>query len=463
MKVAIVRYIRNADNYFFDLFDATIAGTLRAAGHEAVVVERILTPGFDEAEVEEGLLTFLRSFRPMVVFLSYLPSVDLPARITQATGAAIGAYGSREMLDIPGLDCVFPEPDPLSCLEFVEAMAGRGVELDRITGISLRLEDGEVHTSRKRLHPIHEIFTRGQIDYSSFFRLGPGRPAQVRKHIAGDWGCPYRNLNPRRANGSTLYPSYVPKGGCTFCTRPRSYRLPWELKQEILAVQMDKVLEAFPDVSQLILIDENALSFVDDYARFLLTRPLEGVEILISGRLDHVERYHERLEAALEVLAGRNKLCLYQFGIENLSDSALERYNKGLSFPDIARALNFIRELSARHSNLGIEPSFGFILFDPWTTPAELRENVERAREIGLDDFRSNAPFTSLRLAPEMWLYWKARQEGLLTGHVDDNDFGYAVNSGWRFKHPETEAIFHALMSRRGEAEPWDLLSSVLG
>lgn len=471
MRVAIARYIRNRDNYFFDLFDATSAGTLRAAGHDVGVIERILAPGFDEGEVLDGMIAFLREYGPALVFLSYLPSVDLPSKVKEATGSRIAAFGSRLMLEVPGLDFVLAEPDPLSCLELVEALEGTR---DFSSVGALTWKDGEgIHSSGAPLHPMLEIFTRGAVDYTSFLRLGPGRNRELRKHIAGDWGCAYRNFQPGAGaclskaaleRGAQRYPcpDFVPKGGCTFCTRPATHPLPWDLKREILAVQLDKVLEAFPNLSKLILIDENALSFVDQFAQFLLTRPMDNVQILVSGRLDHVSRHAERLEKALETLAGRNVLRLYQFGIENLSDRVLERYNKGLTFSDIAETLAQIKELCSRHVNLGVEPSFGFILFDPWTTPGELRENVERAPLVDLDYFRANAPFTSLRLYPEAPLYWKARAEGLLTGTVNDNDFGYAVNSGWRFKYPETESIYHALINRQGEAEPWKLLQDIL-
>ena len=184
--------------------------------------------------------------------------------------------------------------------------------------------------------------------------------------------------------------------------------------------------------------------------------------MLISGRLDHLERHRHRLEEALKTLRESNTLRLYQFGIENLSDDVLLRYNKGIVFGDIEAALHLIDELDEKHANLAVERSFGFILFDPWTSLEELRTNVRRALRLGLDRYRGQAPFTSLRLLPEMALYWRARAEGLLTGDVRDNVFGYSVDSGWHFRHQAVAEVYAEALRRRGQSPPWQLLGEVL-
>ena len=461
MRIAIARYIRCPDNYFFDLFDAVAAGTLSDAGHTAVVVERVLSDSLQEEDLLEGMISFLDDFAPDLVFLPYLPTQELARRVKQCTAAQITVFGSRIMLESRWVDFVIAEPDPLACLELVEALSSER-EFGTVAALSWQV-DGETITSEKPLHPMEEIFKRGRIDYDAFFRLGPHRPYEVRKHIAGDWGCTYRNAAPDNGAGSIPgCPSFAATGGCTFCSRPRSNVLPWEAKEKILGYQLDEVLAAFPALNKLIVIDEYALSFVDELARLVSSRPLQGVEILVSGRLDHVERHRHRLEFALELLEGRNSLRLYQFGIENFSDSVLRRYNKGMDYAGIRAACRLILDMVDRFDNLGIERSFGLILFDPWTTVDELRENVERAREIDLPRFRDQAPFTSLRLHPEVPLYWKARQDGLLTGHIDDDSFGYSVNSGWSFQHPDTAAVWRELANRRGSKEPWPLLEEIL-
>jgi hypothetical protein len=421
----------------------------------------MVADGFDEAELIEGLVSCLEEFRPALVFLPYLPTELLARRIREQTGAWVAAFGSMLMLNSPYVDYVLQEPDPLACLELVQALGGKR-KLDTVAGLS-RQEGKELVRTAVPLHTIDEIFTEGTIDYSAFFRMGPGAPPEIRKHIAGDWGCAYRNSSFDPESGvEGLLPEYAPRGGCTFCTRPCSAPLEWDRKRELLGMQLDTVLAAFPSVSKLMVVDEMALSYADDLALLIQSRPTRGIDLLISGRLPHVQRYEDKLVAALETLKGTNRIRLYQFGIENLSDSALRRFNKGLTFHQIRSACQRIFELGAKHDNLLVEESFGFIMFDPWTTVEELRENVARFSEVGLPHLRSSAPFTAIRLFPEAALYWRALKEGLLTGQMDESEFGYSVNSGWQFKHDDTEEVYDYLQANKGQRDGWHLLQSAL-
>jgi len=460
MKVAIARYVRNPDSYFFDLFDAAAAGVLQQAGHQVTVVERMPAPGFAEEELIQGLTDYLTGFGPELVFLSYLPSASFATRVREATGAVVATFGSRLLLEVPEVDYVISEPDPLACLELAEVVAGER-NPSRVASLSWRDGD-EVRCSGVPLHNMFEIFTAAPLAYDLFVRLGPGVPVESRKHIAGDWGCVYRRSPLPAAEWSKGIPTHVFGGGCTFCSRPGSAPLDWDLKEHVLGKQLDQVLAAFPDLSKLIVIDEQALSYADRLARLLHPRPLDGVSVLLSGRLDHLVRHREKLEEALDILHRKCSVSLYQFGLENLSDSTLVRFNKGLKYDDIRNSLKIMDELSATHANLEVERSFGFILFDPWTTVDELRENVERSREIGLDRYRGRAAMTSVRLLPEMPMYWQARAEGLVDDHLQASDFGYSVNSGWRFKDKEVARIHRELTTHGGSEDSWSLLERIL-
>ena len=517
MRVAIARYIRSPDNYFFDLFDAAAAGALKAAGHDALVVERICGPGFDEAEMMSGLARKLSDFDAQLVILPYLPSGELARVVKAATRARIAAVGSSVLLDCPHVDWVLQEMDPLACVELAEVAEGRREAAD-VAGLTWRADDrggqtgqaeahpqrppspagqaeahpqrppspagqAEAHPQRppspaghaeadlalgrlrrgpSGLHSVVQIFGECPIDYSAFLRMGPGRPPEVRKHIAGDWGCPYRTARLSDAwRAGLALPESAWQGGCTFCTRPGTDAVLPEIKVELMGRQLDAVLEAFPDVRKLIVIDENALSYVDQVARLFASRPTEGVDLLVSGRIPHVQQHRDKLESALALLADRSTLRLYQFGIENLSDSVLQRYNKGMTYSDISAGIWQIRQLQQQWPNLGVEQSFGFILFDPWTTVAELKENAARAASLALDLFRGSAAATSLRLYPELPLYWKAVHDGLITQRLTADDFGYSAGSGWRFREPATERIFNRVRSGTGK-QGWAALKDAL-
>ena len=433
---------------------------MQQAGHEVTVVERMPAKGFDETEIVDGLLEYLSGFKPELLFASYLPSASFADKLKEATGATLVAFGSRLLLEIPAVDFVIAEPDPLACLELTEARTGKRSLAD-VAALSWR-QEGEVRCSGVGLHNMFDIFSAAPLAYDAFVRLGPGVPVESRKHIAGDWGCVYRTAGLPESEWTRHIPGYAFGSGCTFCSRPASASLDWDLKEYILGKQLDQVLAAFPNMSKLIVIDEYALSYVDRLARLLLPRPLDGSSVLISGRLDHLVRHREKLASALEDLRQKCTLSLYQFGVENLADNALKRFNKGMRYQDIRAALRLVDELCANHANLEVERSFGFILFDPWTTIAELRENVVRAGEIGLDRYRGQAPFTAVRLLPEMPMYWRARAEGLLSEDLRASDFGYSVNSGWHFRHEEVARVHDELMTRRGAGPPWTSLKEIL-
>ena len=143
MKVAIARYVRNPDSYFFDLFDAAAAGVLQQAGHQVTVVERMPAPGFAEEELIQGLTDYLTGFGPELVFLSYLPSASFATRVREATGAVVATFGSRLLLEVPEVDYVISEPDPLACLELAEVVAGER-NPSRVASLSWRDGDGRV-------------------------------------------------------------------------------------------------------------------------------------------------------------------------------------------------------------------------------------------------------------------------------------------------------------------------------
>ncbi len=460
MNVVIARYVRNPDNYFFDLFDVTAAALLRQTGHNADVVEVMALDRKGNGVSPDLLVEAMRPFSPDVVFLPYLPQRELAVVIAEELSPQIVAFGSRLLLEIPEVSFVLPEVDPLACAQLVENLASHG-ELGGIPGLCFR-DQGNVGVNPGPVHSVKEIFEAALPDYSTLKSYGPGKPVEVRKHVAGDWGCPYRHTLATGVDFGSSEPSVL-SGGCTFCSRPYPDGTPVGQKCDVIESQLRVLLPAFPLMRKLILIDEMGLAYVDRVAGILDELGVWDLQLLVSGRLDHLSRYQENLFRALEILKPRNAgIRLYQFGIENLSDSVLVRYNKGISYDGIRTGIGRISEWTSRSSNLTVEPSFGFILFDPWTTPDELWENVERRVESQLDKVRGQAVFTHLRLQPEIPLFWQARADGLLDESVADSAFGYSANAGWRFADPRVGRVYEELNARRGEEPPWVLLRGAL-
>lgn len=455
MQITIVRYIRNPDNYFFDIFDAASSALLGNRGHDVQVVERVLAPGFDEQDLLDGLVEYVGQLRPDLIWLSYVPFPELVRRLKERTNAPVVAVGSRLLLETCPLDLVLPEPDPLALVEIAASLESDGFLV--ASGASGRVWDG-------RLHSVAEIFLGAEPDYSRFVRLGPGRPVELRKHIAGEWGCPAKGTSGMGFGSVVPMERRSPDSqvGCTFCTRPPWSGTPWDVKELVLGRQLDAVLAEFPKMSKLIVIDDHILGHIDKLMRLWISRPTGGIDLLVSGRLDQLISNRHIIESALELLGDRAQMRLYQFGIENLSDSALQRLGKGMTYETVVRAVRLIDSMLERHPNLAVEPSFGFIMFDPWTTIDELKENCIRAPLLRLHRFRPGAVMTSLRLTPETPLWLKAKHDGLLLNEPPESGFGYSAHNRWRFLDPNVQAIHNRLV-KDNPKDPWNALNALLG
>lgn len=115
-------------------------------------------------------------------------------------------------------------------------------------------------------------------------------------------------------------------------------------------------------------------------------------------------------------------------GIESLSDSQLQRYQKDVTVAQVREAMRFLDEL-------GISSAAGFIAFDPFVTVRELAENFENLRATGI--YRAvNTPIKVLRLQKKTLLATRARQAGLITGETP-NRMSYT----YRYAEPEVARL----------------------
>jgi len=99
--------------------------------------------------------------------------------------------------------------------------------------------------------------------------------------------------------------------------------------------------------------------FIDD-----LVSAGMGIRFAIDCRVDDVISYpdlFERMKAA-----GLYKVFM---GIESISATALDTYNKGYGRPEVVRAMAFLRSM-----DISVSP--GFIPFDPYLTLEETAENL---------------------------------------------------------------------------------------
>ena len=134
----------------------------------------------------------------------------------------------------------------------------------------------------------------------------------------------------------------------------------------------------------------------------------------IECRADEVEE--DTLSALKE--AGLTRVFM---GLESGVQRQLDTFNKHLTVEQNRRAVEIVRRV-------GIGLHCGFIMYDPYTTPDELLENMRFLKEMKLDV--RNVPISNVTLYPGAPLVEKVRADGLLIEK--------GMELSYRFRDPQT-------------------------
>ena len=279
-------------------------------------------------------------------------------------------------------------------------------------------------------------------------------------------GCPYRGRreDPAVLDGVALPPE-LPRAGCTFCERPAPARIAVEARVDLALAQAGALAEQRPEIRRLQLVDEALLGYIDRLAAAITASDLPPRDWLFTARPDWWLERRERVEAALTAFAGTgHRLALFCLGVESLSAHELARYNKGYTPRVALSALALVDTLAERHAAFAVEPSFGFVLWNPWTTLDDLAANVKRLRAVDFTRYRQGVLHSRLRLYPEIPLYWKARADGLLSeGAYRDGglDWGYG-DLDWRFADPAVGRVYRQMTASRLAGDDLDGLARLV-
>ena len=440
------------DHYFFDTLNVLYAGDLRRAGHEARVFEHNLY-GADDPEASLGRLrAHLDELGAEVLLFDRLHDAEILGILRSDAVIGVGVLHQRSAVRLPGVDFALPWMDREPVVGAVDALAAQGLAgAGDVPGVTVAA--GERPFAHKP--SVVRLFDESVLAYDLLETVRPSpAPGPLRKHVFGNLGCPYRNAPNRTGflEGIEL-PEDVTARGCTFCERPDYDRIRPPVALRLIDGQLGQVRDAWPGLEQLIVVDEYALRYVDDLADLLIDRGLTDVEVFLSARVDWVLKFEARLEQALVRIDGRFGLVMYLVGAESFSPFELWRFNKGVTVQTMARSFEVLERLRARYEAFRCEPSFGFILFTPWTTPLDLYLNRLYLERLGFERFREAAALTRLRLYPDHALYWRAKEDGLLLdeggGGADASDrYGYEAEVPWRFARPETQAIYERVFAQ---------------
>jgi radical SAM superfamily enzyme YgiQ (UPF0313 family) len=263
-------------------------------------------------------------------------------------------------------------------------------------------------------------------------------------------------LRKALAGGSraTIYSSRGCYGHCSFCSISAFYGLSPGQKWRAMSAEptVDEVERLVKDygAANVFFTDDNFIGpgragreRAAAVAEEVLSRGLK-VALNISIRANDVDR------PVLELLkrAGLRQVFI---GVESGAQSALDRYQKGVTVEQNREALRTLIDL-------GLEPVLGFIIFDPYSTLSEIAASMEFLGDAQLARVKLNARLDArnrLEAYEGTPIVDRLREEGRLSG--DYVDYHYS------FRDPLVGLLHWVLSSARSLTAPVRALSWRLG
>lgn len=450
--LAILSFHSHSDRSFLDDRElALLSGELREAGIANDLVLVVLTPQVEQGEgdVEERLAERLSTHDPIVYERVWSPAVIERLRDRLPGKTFIGLRGEHIMLESTPADVFCNGAARQILVPLVEWLRG-GRELPP-TGVLLRRQrDGGSGHEWVEPEPSEESPAR-QAGYAPNLRpviVNPeSLPASRTFSVTGNAGCPYQQdarENPLYA-GADIPQRYG--RGCAFCTTGNHYegRPNAETTASVLE-QIRYVRQHAPELDLLVLKDQNPFGYLTEVVEQCADEGLSGFTLLLETRAEWFLRNGERFERALEVARRIGvRMAPFLVGIENFSQPELDRFNKGI---DAELNIEFIEALWRWKEQYGDafdlgHAAFGFILFSPWTTMADLAANFAGIKRTRFDRLRGSILLARARLYPDTALYYLARRDGLLVeefaSEADNASrrYGYYPSHPWRHVHAD--------------------------
>jgi radical SAM superfamily enzyme YgiQ (UPF0313 family) len=234
---------------------------------------------------------------------------------------------------------------------------------------------------------------------------------------------------------------------CAFCERRYFFGCGRRIEKEVSQVLEEIFLLSRKGQTLIDFVDEDLIGKNPEGARKLAERVCgmkkrgelpESLSLMFSISVRAVyssdlslERNAEKHQV-LELLkrAGLNRCFI---GVESGSPTQLARYGKKHTVAEAKTALRILREI-------GIVPELGFIMFDPWVTKSELRENLDFLAATGSIGNVSN-PFHQLRSQINTSICERMAEKGLLKKESYDPNW---LTFEWEYQFPQISEIVRA-------------------
>ncbi|MEV4915843.1 radical SAM protein [Streptomyces tirandamycinicus] len=302
------------------------------------------------------------------------------------------------------------------------ARISQGLPLDKMRGLSLRVNGEFVRTpDRPRIRDLDSLAFPARHDLKQM--LAENTHGSTSAYLVASRGC---------------YAS------CTFCSIHQIYgdhnvvrRSPESIADEMQSIKDNFGVNRFSFVDDLFIMPSpNGIRWVHDFCDLLTERKLE-VNFYAEMRADTIEK--SLVKRLMDV--GMHRLFI---GAESGVDSVLVRWDKGTTVEDNNRALRELREVGMAPHQI----NFGYIMFDPEMTFAELKEQYQWIRDSGYAKVQ--------HLQNKMNIYWGTPQYQRMIdqGRVDSS----ALGDRWiyNFDDPKVDSFEPAFrrFHRRYEADP---------
>jgi anaerobic magnesium-protoporphyrin IX monomethyl ester cyclase len=202
---------------------------------------------------------------------------------------------------------------------------------------------------------------------------------------------------------------------CTFCNTKSFYkgaggplkrvRKPEMVVSEMISLKKKRKCSVFLFMDDDFPVNDK---WVLQFCRELQTRGLSDIFWKICCRPDEVE------EGRFAMMK-KNGMTLVFIGIEDGTNSGLERMNKRVKPEQIRNCIGILKKL-------GIGIDFGFLLFQPWTTFSSLYLNLDFLREICSDGympvtFQKMMPLYETRIAGELARQGRLRSSDIVNDY----------------------------------------------
>jgi len=449
--VAILSFHSHGDRSFLDDRDlALLSGALRddgIANDLVLVVVPRNTPGGDgDGEVRRRLAETLAGYNPIVYERVWSPSLIEELRTRLPGKVFIGLRGEHLLLDDAPAD-IFCEGDPRPVLgALIEWLRGQRPAPPPATLCRREPEGGgPAQWVRPESSPATPPRTPRYAPNLRPVVVNPELLPPVRTFsVLGNSGCPFQ-LDARE---NPLYAgTRIPDGhgrGCAFCTTGNHYdgRPNPETAASVLE-QVRYVRAQAPELDLLVLKDQNPFGYLTELIERCEVEQLSGFTLLLETRAEWFLRNAQRFDRALAVARGIGvRIAPFLVGIENFSQAELDRFNKGTT---VAANIEFLETLWRWKAEYGdaldlSHAAFGFILFTPWTTMADLAANLAAIQRTHFDRLRGSILLSRVRLYPDTALYYLAERDRLLADDFDSEAQNASLRYGYYPSHPWTHA-----------------------